>query len=59
MVTRIRDGQAEIVPVALGARQPQDDRVEIAEGIQAGDTLILGSARNVAPGTPVRIVQNQ
>jgi membrane fusion protein (multidrug efflux system) len=59
VVTRIRDGQAEIVPVALGARQPQDDRVEIAEGIQAGDTLILGSARNVAPGTPVRIVQNQ
>jgi len=57
VVTRVRDGQAEIVPVTLGARQPQNDRVEIAEGIAAGDTLILGSARSVAPGTPVRIVR--
>ncbi len=57
VVTRVRDGNAELVPVGLGARQPQNDRIEITEGLQAGDTVILGSARNIASGTPVRIVQ--
>jgi membrane fusion protein (multidrug efflux system) len=57
VVTRIRDDKAEIVPVALGARQAQTEQVEITEGLQAGDTLIVGSARNVAAGTPIRIVR--
>jgi RND family efflux transporter MFP subunit len=57
VVTRIRDDKAETVPVTLGARQVQTERVEITEGIQAGDTLIVGSARSVAAGTPIRIVR--
>lgn len=57
VVTRIRDGQAEAVRVVLGARQPETDRVEVLEGLTAGDVVILGSTRNVAPGTPIRVVQ--
>lgn len=56
-VTRVRDGRAEVVPVTLGARQTQTEQVEISTGVEVGDVLILGSARNVATGTPVRIVQ--
>jgi membrane fusion protein (multidrug efflux system) len=57
VVTRIRQDKAEIVPVTLGARQAQTEKVEITEGVAAGDVLIVGSARNVAQGTPVRIVK--
>ena len=57
VVTRVRDEKAEIVPVTLGARQAQTEEVEVTEGLQAGDTVIVGSARNVAAGTPIRIVR--
>jgi hypothetical protein len=57
VVTRIRQDKAEIIPVTLGARQAQTEKVEITGGVAAGDVLIVGSARNVAQGTPVRIVK--
>jgi multidrug efflux pump subunit AcrA (membrane-fusion protein) len=57
MVTRVRDNKAESVPVTLGARQMETETIEITEGVSAGDLLILGSARNVVPGTQIRIVQ--
>ncbi|MEO8070480.1 MAG: efflux RND transporter periplasmic adaptor subunit, partial [Acidobacteriota bacterium] len=55
-VTRIRDGKAERVTVTLGPRQPETEQVELASGVSAGDMLIIGSAKGVAPGTPVEIV---
>jgi len=57
MVTRVRDEKAELVPVTLGARQAQTEEVEITAGLEAGDVVIVGSARNVAAGTPIRIVR--
>ncbi len=56
-VTRIRDGKAERVNVTIGARQPQTETVEIASGIAAGDVVIVGSAKAVAPGTVVTITK--
>lgn len=56
-VTRIRNDKAEVVPVALGARQIEAERIEITEGVSAGDVLIVGSAKNVTTGTPIRVVQ--
>lgn len=56
-VTRVRDGKAENVTVTLGARQIETETIEITDGVSVGDVLILGSARNVVPGTPIRIVQ--
>lgn len=56
LVTRIRDGKAERVPVTLGLRQSEAELVEVLSGIAEGDVVILGAARTLAPGTPVRVV---
>ena len=56
-VTRIRDGKADRVVVTLGVRQHDRELVEITSGLSAGDVVITGSAKGVAAGTPVRIVQ--
>jgi RND family efflux transporter MFP subunit len=57
LVTRIRDGKAERVAVALGVRQPETEDVEITQGVAAGDVLVVGSAKNVATGTAVTVIQ--
>ncbi|MBA3558935.1 MAG: efflux RND transporter periplasmic adaptor subunit [Gemmatimonadaceae bacterium] len=54
-VTRIRNGKAEKVTVALGLRDEATERLEIRSGVAAGDTLLLGAAQGIAPGTPVSV----
>jgi len=56
-VTRVKNGKAERVPVELGLRQADTERVEITGGLDAGDVVIRGSAKAVAPGTPVEVVK--
>lgn len=56
LVTRIRDGKAERVQVTLGLRQSEAELVEVLSGIAEGDVVILGAARTLAPGTPVKVV---
>ena len=41
--------------VELGLRDEATDRVEVTSGVAAGDTLLLGAAQGIAPGTPVRV----
>ena len=53
-VTRIEKGIARRVEVALGIEDPTVDRVEITTGLAIGDTVIIGAARGVLPGTKVR-----
>lgn len=55
-VLRVKRGIVERVSVALGARDEAGELVEITAGVVAGDTLLLGAARGITPGTPVRIV---
>jgi membrane fusion protein (multidrug efflux system) len=57
VVTRVKDGKADRVAVELGIRQLDTEQVEITNGVAAGDVLIVGSAKGVAPGTPVNVVQ--
>ena len=47
-----RNGKAESQPVEIGMRT--DERVEIASGLQAGDTLITSSLLQLRPGAAVR-----
>lgn len=54
-VLRVRNGRVERVDVALGLHDPSTETVEIASGVQAGDTLLLGAAQGITPGTPVRV----
>ena len=50
---RIRDGVVELVEVVVGLRDVRSETIEIAAGVAAGDTLLIGAARTVMPGTPV------
>ncbi len=53
-VTKVDKGTAVRVEVALGIEDPAIDRIEITEGLAVGDTVVIGAARGVQPGTKVR-----
>jgi RND family efflux transporter MFP subunit len=54
-VLRVKDGVIEKVDVKLGTADLGNERVEVATGLAEGDTLVVGPARSVAPGTTVQI----
>jgi hypothetical protein len=54
-VLRIKNGKVERVAVQLGLRDDAAERVEIASGVQVGDTLLLGAAQGITAGTIVRV----
>jgi RND family efflux transporter MFP subunit len=54
-VIRLKDGKVERVEVELGLRDEESERVEIKAGVAKGDTLLIGAARGISPGTPVRV----
>lgn len=51
----VRDGKAERREVKLG--EMYGDRIEILEGIEDGDEIIVGGLMNVSDGTVVNIVK--
>jgi membrane fusion protein, multidrug efflux system len=55
-VLRVRGGKVERADVQLGLRDDAAERVEITAGVAAGDTLLLGQAQALTPGTPVRVI---
>lgn len=54
-VVRLRTGKIEKVEVTLGIRDAAAETVEVVNGLAAGDTVLLGAARGISPGTPVRV----
>jgi membrane fusion protein (multidrug efflux system) len=54
-VLRLKNGQTERVEVTLGARDDASERVEVTAGIAAGDTLLIGPALGISPGTPLKV----
>ena len=54
-VVRLKQGKIEKVEVGIGIRDAAAETVEITSGIVPGDTLLLGAARGISPGTPVRV----
>jgi RND family efflux transporter MFP subunit len=54
-VFRVKGGRVERVPVQLGIRDESAERIEIRSGVQPGDTLLLGAAQGITPGTIVRV----
>ena len=54
-VYRIKGGKLEKVEVELGFEDAVTERFEVRSGLTAGDTLVLGTAQGLAPGTPMRI----
>lgn len=54
-VFRVKAGKVERVPVQLGLRDEGSEKIEITNGVQVGDTLLLGAAQGITPGTIVRV----
>jgi len=54
-VVRVKGGKAEKVQVQLGLNDKTSETYEILSGVQAGDTLLLGAAQGITPGTPVKV----
>lgn len=54
-VMRLKGGKVAKVDVTLGLRDEATESVEVQTGLVAGDTLLLGAARGITPGTPVRV----
>jgi membrane fusion protein, multidrug efflux system len=50
----VRDGVAEQREVTLGARQP--GTVEVADGVEAGDVVVVSGTQRLRNGAPVTIV---
>jgi membrane fusion protein, multidrug efflux system len=54
-VMRVRQGKVEKVQVQVGLTDKSSETVEVLSGLQAGDTLLIGAAQGITPGTAVRI----
>jgi len=54
-VLRANSGKAEKVPVTIGLRDDQTERVEIAGGLNEGDRLLVGPAQAITPDTPLQL----
>lgn len=54
-VLRLSGGKVARVDVALGVRDEERERYEITSGVAAGDTLLVGAAMGISPGTLVRV----
>lgn len=55
IAARLHGGKVERIDVTLGTRDEATERVEITSGVAAGDTLLLGAAQGITPGTPLRV----
>jgi RND family efflux transporter MFP subunit len=55
MVTKLKGGKTEKSEVVLGTRDDATERIEITSGVVAGDTLLIGAAAGITPGTPLRV----
>jgi membrane fusion protein (multidrug efflux system) len=54
-VVRLKDGIVERVAVKVGALDEATNRVEILDGLAAGDTVLVGAALGVSVGSRVRV----
>lgn len=54
-VVRIKSGRVERVEVELGLVDEAKEEMEVRTGLASGDTLLVGGARGLTPGTVVRI----
>ncbi|HEX6041309.1 efflux RND transporter periplasmic adaptor subunit [Longimicrobium sp.] len=54
-VMALRGGVVQQVEVRVGITDEETHRVEIVSGLAAGDTVLVGPARETAPGTRVRV----
>jgi membrane fusion protein, multidrug efflux system len=54
-VMRVKGGKVEKVQVQVGVDDKASETTEVLAGLNAGDTLLIGAAQGITPGTPVRV----
>jgi RND family efflux transporter MFP subunit len=54
-VLRLRDGVVERLAVKLGLIDDVNQRALVVSGLAPGDVILVGAAREIAPGTRVRV----
>jgi RND family efflux transporter MFP subunit len=54
-VMRVKNGVVTKTEVTLGIRDAENETVEIRNGVQPGDTILLGAARGISEKTPIRV----
>ena len=54
-VMRVKQGKVEKVQIQTGLTDKSSESIEVLSGLQPGDTLLLGAAQGITPGTLVRI----
>ncbi len=54
-VMALRQGRVTPVDVELGIKDNVAETVEVRSGLAAGDTILVGAARGISPGTPVTV----
>jgi membrane fusion protein, multidrug efflux system len=54
-VVRLKNGVVERVAVTTGARDEATERVEVLTGLAAGDTVLVGAALSISPGTKLNV----
>jgi RND family efflux transporter MFP subunit len=54
-VVRLKGGRVERVEIELGVIDAAKEQMEVRTGLVPGDTLLLGGARGIAPGTAVQV----
>ena len=55
IVVRLKGGRVERLEVETGLQDRVSERVEIRRGLASGDTVLLGGAAGLAPGTPATV----
>lgn len=56
-VLRHRNGAGERVAVEVGVRDDRTEQVEILSGLEVGDVVLVGGARKITPGSPIRLTE--
>ncbi|HEX4497475.1 MAG TPA: efflux RND transporter periplasmic adaptor subunit [Thermoanaerobaculia bacterium] len=51
----VREGKVARVEVTIGLVDDKEQKVELRQGVAAGDVVLLGAAQEIAPGSPVRL----
>ncbi len=55
----VKRGQVAQVPVRLGVRDEVAELVEVLSGVAEGDTVLLGSAQGLTPGSRVQVLRQE
>jgi RND family efflux transporter MFP subunit len=55
VVMRLKQGRVEKVDVELGLDDTVNERTEITSGLAVGDTVLMGAAQGLTPGTVARV----